>query len=144
MKIKVLGLLGLVVSLGVATAFAHPGEISRCNTGIKAKSVKLITDNTLRNGMYAEAYDTNGDGKPDVVAWSSVRGHEKKVRKGKEIIKVLHDAYPTFYLVDVDRDGYIDKIYVDLLGEGNCKDIVLYEDMTLPGKRGIRGGYVNE
>lgn len=137
MKIKALGLLGLVVSLGVSTAYAHPGEIVHCNKGIKAKKVRQVYDKTLQNGLYAEAYDTNGDGKPDVIAWSTVYGVEKLTKgKGKGGVKVLHAPFPTFYLVDIDFDGLVDKIYVDTHGEGNCSDIVLYEDLNKPGEHG--------
>lgn len=149
MRIKALGLIGLVVSLlllATSWAYGHPGQITVCNPDLKGKKVRYIGDGMLQNGMYAEAYDTNGDKKPDVITWSHVHATERVKSKKKDNVKVIHDPFPVFYLVDLDFDGRIDKVYIDKTGEGNCKDIVLYEDLTLPGatRGATRGSLVGD
>ena len=107
----------------VQPAFGHSDAIVQCKGNIKySKAEKIGLDAIIEGtGLYAEHYDTNGDGKWDVIALS----HTDLGTKG-------HRTNPVFWLVDSDYDGIPDALYIDKQGLGNCKDIVLYEDLNAP------------
>lgn len=111
----------LVFQVGIVAA--HSDAIVKCEQNIKySQAVKvgedLIVDST---GLYAEHYDTNGDGKFDIVALSQTDLADKGHRRN-----------PVFWIVDLDLDGAPDAIYIDKVGKGRCEDIVLYEDLNAP------------
>jgi hypothetical protein len=80
----------------------------------------------LENGLVVESYDTDKDGKADLVTLShDVIGSND------------HRPFPLFYLLDLDKDEQPDAIYVDREGNGFCSDIVLYEDLSMPHDAGL-------
>lgn len=118
-----------MLMLGVPSwAQAHSTEIVKCGNNIKYSKAVFVEDWSLPNGLLAEAYDTNGDGKTDVVALSAI----KKTQPTQSGVRVEHNIHPIFWLVDLDLDGEPDKVFVDKKGEGLCSDIVLYKDLTEP------------
>lgn len=114
----------MIVDLLLASVLlVHDTQILNCS-GVK-KSTK-VTEQMLSNGLLAEKYDTNGDGKFDVVALSSMTGTAPAGGGA-----VPHQDFPTFYIVDLDHDGQPDHVYVDVNGDGRCESIQLYEDLTV-------------
>jgi hypothetical protein len=105
----------------VGLAFGHSDAIVKCKGNIKySKAVKVGVDEILAtNGLYAEHYDTNGDGKFDIITLSHTDLADKR-----------HRVNPVFWIVDKDYDGIPDAIYIDKKGLGKCTDIVLYQDLN--------------
>lgn len=121
---KTLGLILLSLCLcfvGPLPAAGHSREITSCKGNIPYKEAKQIGSPYVldSNGLIAEDYDTNGDGKPDVTAYSHPDGTK-------------HKPHPVFWAVDLNYDGLYDFIYIDKKGLGKCTDIVLYEDLNKP------------
>jgi hypothetical protein len=85
------------------------------------KKVAKVAEWNYENGLLAESYDTDGDGKVNVTTLSHMP----------------HDAHPLFYLVDLDQDDTADQTWIDPIGEGKCSDIVLYEDHNMPHDTGL-------
>lgn len=115
-------LLNLLV-LGVTPAFGHLMTLD-CPALEQKKVAKMDNGQLLSNGMYAEAYDSDGDGVVDIVTLSHMVGDK-------------HDTHPVFYMVDLDKDGQPDQVFIDKVGKGKCSDIVLYEDLTIPHDKGV-------
>lgn len=65
-------------------------------------------------GLVSTLFDTDADGRPDLEVLA---------------IPAPTSAAPLFYIVDEDRDGLPDKVWVDQLGTGLCEDLRLYEDL---------------
>lgn len=105
----------------VGLAEGHSEAIVQCKGNILYKEAKKVDQDALlsSNGLYAEHYDTNGDGKFDVLTLSYTDLSDKQ-----------HNAYPVFWIVDLDFDGEPDAVYIDKKGLGKCSDIVLYEDLN--------------
>ena len=78
---------------------------------------QLGIDASLENGLLAREYDTNGDGKLDIMTLA--HGPNTPV---------------LFYIVDENKDDQPDKVYIDR--DGNC-DLVLYQDLTIPHDTGL-------
>ena len=112
--------VGLAESQSPHLRLVHQDAIVNCKGNILYKeAVKIGPDQILiTSGMYAEHYDTNGDGKFDVVALSTAIGANGD-----------HRVNPVFWMVDLDFDGKPDAVYVDKNGLGKCSDIVLYEEL---------------
>lgn len=101
---------------------AHSKEITQCRENIVYQKADLVAGPILLDsGLVVEAYDTNGDKKPDVVVFSHFKGDG------------THSEHPIFWMVDIDFDGVEDAVYIDKRGLGVCTDIVLYEDLYGPG-----------
>ena len=100
----------------------HDTQILKCGNITKAAKVN---ETTSPNGLLAERYDSNGDGKFDIVALSSITGSNPA-----GVGEVPHVPLPTFYIMDVDYDGQPDVVYVDKNGDGNCASIVLYQELN--------------
>lgn len=135
-------LLGGVVLAGVVLAtqaFAHNDVILKCSN---QKVATRLSDGVLPNGLFIERYDTNGDGRPDVLTLSHTTA-TKQLGGGK--VEVEHTALPVFYVVDLDLDGEPDKIFVDTVGDGGCGAIAEYQDLTGPQTDDAikRGGIVS-
>lgn len=123
--------VGLLTCIGQPQpAMAHPHAILKCGKNIKYAYAALINEGVDENGLYRERYDTNRDGKSDVAALSHVR----YASKDGDVVQYVHATDPIFYLVDLDFDGSVDRVYIDKGPGGNCDDIVLYEDWTKPGE----------
>lgn len=123
----------LLIGLTYARAEAHDTVIVACSNN---KQVKLVNEIVLPNDLYAEFYDTNGDGKPDIQTLSAI--HDKKLVNGAVVIE--HAKFPTFYVVDLDGETdekgnqHAELIYIDKgnAGLGVCSDVVLYMDLREP------------
>ncbi len=107
----------LTFSIG-STAHAHNTIILQC---LQYKNVPVtkavqIKATELENGFYAEIYDIDGDGKPDVVTYSMSR------------IDGTHADMPTFYELDTDQNNVPDILFIDIKGDGECENIRLYDD----------------
>jgi len=103
----------------VGLAEGHSKAIVDCKENILYKQavhigVDLIFEST---GLYVEHYDTNGDGKFDVLVLSHM------------LTATAHAKNPVFWIVDTDYDGEPDAVYIDKKGLGVCTDIVLYQDL---------------
>jgi len=128
-------MVGLVVAIrtcvpvGATPAHAHTQEIIACTNNLVVKQAKLLSEDALPNGLYVERYDTNADGKTDIVALSTILS-AKWIAPDK--VEITHAAHPTFYLVDKDYDEEPDAVYVDKGAGGHCDDIVLYKDLRKP------------
>jgi len=91
----------------------------------------FVTDGTAKktgeelfpNGMVAEEYDRDGDGKPDMGVTSTYLGSQID---GDSIV-LLHNAMPLFYHIDQDWNGTSDDVQIDVKGDGNCSGLVHYE-----------------
>lgn len=104
----------------------HDTQILNCNEAVK-RSVK-IEEFTIQNGLLGEAYDVDGDGKPDIITLSTIAETTPTGGVGA----VPHTAYPLFYVIDNDRDGRFDVVLIDKDGQGFCESIVLYQDLNGP------------
>jgi hypothetical protein len=78
---------------------------------------KIGVDEVLENGLLGKSYDNNGDGKLDVLTLS----HSE-------------ESMPLFYIVDENKDGEPDKVFIDRFGD--CA-LVLYQDLTIPHDTGL-------
>jgi hypothetical protein len=96
-------------------------EMTSCPVlGIKQNShAKKIKEHTLENGLDAQIFDVNSDGKPDFVTY-------------RFPFSGITDL-PIFYEVDVDGDNIPDRLYIDILRDGSCDALLLYQDYTVPG-----------
>lgn len=103
--------------------YAHSTVITSCVNGVE--KVKKLKEQNLPNGLIAEIYDVQGngrtlDGTPDIVSYSAPVAGE-------------HRPFPLFYEVDEDGDGVPDKLYIDKLGTGSCEGVDLYDDYNKAG-----------
>lgn len=115
--------LSNLLFFSVIPVHGHQANYSKCFQGSKA--MKVGADRVVdSNGLLLEEYDTNGDGKPDLATLSHIEGNG-------------HKKHPLFYIVDRDFDDVPDFIYIDKKGDGRCRDIVLYEDLTIPHDTGL-------
>lgn len=112
-----------------APVFGHAYEIVACRGNLVINKAQLISEEALANGLYAERYDTNNDGKFDIVTLSTILSAH---REGDEAVVLTHAEHPTFYMVDLDYDDFPDVLYVDKGKGGRCEDIVLYRDFNRP------------
>lgn len=112
-----------------APAFGHSYEIVACRGNLVIHKAQLISEEPMENGLYAERYDTNGDGTFDIIALSTINAVH---REGEEVVVLSHAEHPTFYMVDLDYDDSPDVLYVDKGKGGRCEDIVLYRDFRIP------------
>jgi hypothetical protein len=101
-----------------------PHQVPAGKTWVDGKPAQATTTD-LENGLVMEAYDTDKDGKADVLTLS----HDE--------IGSDHRPFPLFYMIDLDQDEQPDAVYVDREGNGFCSDIVLYEDLTMPHDGGL-------
>lgn len=121
-----LSTLAALAVLGLGSAYAHDTTVKLCFA--EGKRVTKIGENVLPNGLLMEQYDTNANGKPDVVTLSQVT----MIKMFDGSVNIVHDSHPTFYLFNKDEDESTDSIYIDIAGKGNCSDIVLYHDYYAP------------
>jgi len=122
-------------------AAAHSAAITECRNNIIYDEAVLLEE-TLQSGYWAEHYDTNGDGKLDVMALS----HILDMQTREDGVYYKHDPNPVFWMVDrqefdttgdglpdtVEYDGDPDTVFIDINGEGNCDDIKFYQDLRVP------------
>lgn len=116
-----------MIELLFAAALAmpvHDTQILNCN---QIKAATKLREVQLANGLLAEAYDVDGDGKQDVVTLSSITG-SNPAGQGE----VPHEPFPIFYILDRDKDGQADTVMVDKNGDGFCESIVLYQNLNEP------------
>lgn len=119
-KIMLAVLTAWFVVLCVLT-FSHAHETQVLNCGGYEKAQK-VAEGVIENGMLAEDYDTDGDGKIDLETLSTVTGTDDK--------GLIHTAFPVFYWVDRNQDGKVDTVWIDRNGDGFCESIVLYADLS--------------
>lgn len=119
-----------------AVVFGHAYEIVACRGNLVINKAQLISEEPLENGLYAERYDTNGDGKVDIIALSTIIATRKD---GEDVVILTHAEHPTFYMVDLDYDDTPDVLYVDKGPGGRCEDIVLYRDFNIPQTPNYKG-----
>jgi len=112
--------VGLAESQSPHLRLVHQDAIVNCKGNILYKEAVKVADDVLLDptGFLAEHYDTNEDGKVDVVAFSTAIG-----TRGD------HRVNPVYWMVDLDFDGKPDAVYIDKKGLGKCTDIVLYEEL---------------
>lgn len=115
MKLLIL-LLALVITPSLC--FAHDAMLLKCSKALQKTGLKKLGEDLLPNGMLVEAYDANGDGKPDVETVSIVTGTDDK--------GIQHREFPVLYWLDLQNDGNVDLILIDKFGDGQCDSIVLY------------------
>ena len=120
-------LVGSCKLFGPDLVAAHDFAILYCSNNIKIEHVTKLDEETLQNGLLDEHYDRNGDRIADIHALSSITG-----AMDLESGLVPHREHPIFWQVDLDFNGLIDIIYVDIHGEGRCDDIKPYLDLNAP------------
>ena len=114
--------------LTVAAHVEHLGVCKKLGITETTKVTHVGEDAYDRGtGLLLEMYDLDGDGQQDLGTLSQVGEVTKK--NGK--LYVAHRLAPTFYFVG-PGPAYV---YVDVVGEGKCKDIVLYENLLVPNDR---------
>ena len=123
--VLVLGMWFTLNPLLPLSVSAHSQAITACSKNIKITSAKKVAPDRYAEstGLLAEFYDTNWDGRADIVTLSHT-----DLNLGIH----WHHANPVFWVVDRNYDGKPDQVYVDRRGQGRCEDIVLYEDMLKP------------
>jgi hypothetical protein len=129
MVIKVVILFLFITLLGVAGAQAHmSATVLSCPI---FKSIKHLTipqqptpfrTKIAENGMVAEFYDVTGDGKVDIVTYSSPSG--VFAQDGDPV----HKREPVFYEIDEDGDQTADVLFIDIHGEQRCEDLIKYSE----------------
>ena len=119
-------LIGSCKLFGPDFVAAHDDAIIKCDYNLKVDHVTKIGEVTFANGLVDEHYDRNDDGMTDIHALSYLI--EPTDLDGL----VPHQPNPILWQVDLDFDGEIDKVYIDIYGEGRCEDIKLYLDRNLP------------
>lgn len=70
--------------------------------------------------VYWRVLDTNLDNKPDMFV-------EYDIYKVEPDRSIKSRPFPTRYFLDTDGDGYYDKFYHDVKGDGRCEDIVPFQ-----------------
>jgi hypothetical protein len=126
---KLIFLIALFMLLGVTPAQAHvTTEVLSCPI---FKSIKHLTipqqptplhTKIAENGMVAEFYDVTGDGKVDIVTYSSPLGGF--AQDGDPV----HKPEPVFYEIDENGDQTADVLFIDIHGEERCEDLLLYSE----------------
>jgi len=110
----------------VMPAYAHDDAILKCSNNVDYKSVTKLNETLVMNGLLDEHYSSQGNDMVDIHVLSNVTGPADKDGF------IPHQANPIFWSVDLDFDGVVDKVYIDVHGEGHCDDIILYQDLTAP------------
>ena len=121
---------GIIISFflnkcAITPSYAHDNAILECSNNIVYKSVTKLNEFRMENGLVDEHFDSNNDNIVDIHVLSSIKGATD------EEGLTPHDPNPVFWIVDLDFDGFEDKVYVDLHGEGQCGDIRLYRDLSI-------------
>jgi hypothetical protein len=111
----------------VSNTYAHDDAILNCAYNLVVEKVVKLGEDMMVNGLLIEYYDRNGDGISDIKVLSSILGAMEE-----ETGLIPHRANPTFWTVDMDLDGKDDRVFIDIHGEGVCKDIKLYVDLHKP------------
>jgi hypothetical protein len=109
--------IGAAMVMLSAPGFAHTGHLAGCVAFGLADWSHMEPKEThydVTTNSFLEMYDRDGDGLIDFGTVSPTREHGK-----------LHANIPTFYFVGPKPD----LTYIDKMGKGRCKDIVLYEDL---------------
>jgi hypothetical protein len=126
---KLIFLIALIMLLGVTPAHAHiTAKVLSCPA---FKSIEHLTipqhptpfrTKIAENGMVAEFYDVTGDGKVDIVTYSSPSG--VFAQDGDPV----HKREPVFYEIDEDGDQTADVLFIDIHGEQRCEDLIQYSE----------------
>lgn len=121
---RLLTVLALTLTLSAPPVVqAHLQKDTMACFGIK--SAKKVSESIVdSNGMLLERYDTDGDRKADFATLSHVLGTDDKI--------TTHNKRPVFFMTRGAQ-----KVYIDKMGDGKCKDIVLYHDETKPHDKGL-------
>lgn len=85
-------------------SFSHNWQILNCSRNIVYTQAELLGIERQENGTVAEGFDTNNDGKVDVVAFSASTGAADP--EGRD---VSHKPVPIYYEVDTNYDGSPDR-----------------------------------
>jgi hypothetical protein len=89
---------------------------------------KLLKSEAIEMGLFVELYDVNRDGNPDVATYSA------------QIDPRLHVKQPIFYEIDLDGDMVPDVLYIDVIGELKCSDLLQYSHEA---RGGLASWYAN-
>ena len=88
----------------------------------------LLRTRLLPNGLWAELYDANLDGKPDFATYSVTKTLELGDLES-EFESYPHAEFPILYEIDTDGDAIPNEVFIDVLGKGLCKDVLPYTTM---------------
>lgn len=117
--------LAVPIHANEPTKLVHNTEIVGCSKNIHIKEAKLVGARVQADDTgyewYVESYDTNKDGKADIIALSNILE-----MSGDHIV---HGEHPLYYIVDFNGDGEPDALYIDKSGTGNCDSIELLNDL---------------
>jgi len=107
--------------------------ITECSDNIIYEKAVLVDQGLhTSSGMWQESYDTNDDGRLDIMALSDITGIVVQGTPGGGVT-YHHDKNPKYWLVDRDQDGSEpDEIYQDINGDGECHDIKFISPWPLP------------
>lgn len=85
-------------------------------------------------GIVSILLDTDDDSQPDLEVIIQLGPSDTATDA-----TVTHGA-PLFYIIDKDKDGLPDEVWIDRAGTGLCADVVLYEDLRVSRYWSKRGG----
>lgn len=88
----------------------------------------ILQTRLLPNGLWAELYDANLDGKPDFATYSVTKTLELGDLES-EFESYPHAEFPILYEIDTDGDAIPNEVFIDVLGKGLCKDVLPYTTM---------------
>ena len=88
----------------------------------------ILQTRLLPNGLWAELYDANLDGKPDFATYSVTKTFELGDLE-REFESYPHAEFPILYEIDTDGDAIPNEVFIDVLGKGLCKDVLPYTTM---------------
>ena len=74
-------------------------------------------------GTVSRLYDTDADGRPDLEVLYQIT-----ITDLPDIVTETKPV-PLLYIIDEDRDGLPDEVWIDRDGTGLCEDVKLYEDL---------------
>jgi len=124
-------LISIVMSLcllsSISIGNAHLGtEILQCAIfqPLEPEGEPRAVDTSMsQNGLFAELYDVNSDGRPDLAVYSPTYGLVDRDDDGP---KYLHGVGVLYEIDFPPQDGVPDLIYIDIKGLQKCSDVVLY------------------
>ncbi len=130
MKRVLLGFLFSVIFLGLAHAHISKDTVQCALFGpLTPKGIpKVLQQKMLPNGLLAELYDINQDGRPDIAVYSATYGIVDIESQDPE--QINHSIAPILYEIDFPpQEESPDVVYIDIHGTQVCTDLVLYQDL---------------
>src|SRR5574337_422924 len=141
----VYGAIAALVAAGIVLSFEYPAHSQiiaelRAPEAPKNLCVSQIPDYNeldkvtsagydLKAKIYWRMYDMDNNGLPDYfVEYEILKINHSN---SKEYVADIETRpFPTRFFVDTDGDGFYDKFYHDVMGNGRCQDIKEFQPAT--------------